>query len=86
MQHKNNLLELIKKEKKSLKINRTDSNLLIAQDLCQTCYKMLLIILLKEFVKLNVDTNTMIKNVKLAELDTTFASVALNIQTLKMIL
>ena len=85
MQHKNNLLELIKKEKKSLKINRTDSNLLIGQDLCQTCYKMLLIILLKEFVKLNVDTNTMIKNVKLAELDTTFASVALNIQTLKMI-
>ena len=85
MQHKNNLLELIKKEKKSLKINRTDFNLLIAQDLCQTCYKMLLIILLKEFVKLNVDTNTMIKNVKLAELDTTFASVALNIQTLKMI-
>ena len=33
-------------------------NLLTVQDLCQAHYQVLLIILLKEFTKLNVNTNT----------------------------
>ena len=70
---------------KSLKPYFTDYNLLIAQDLWQAHYQILLIILLKEFIKLNVITNTMIKNVTLAELDTNITSVFLNIKTLKMI-
>ena len=41
----------------------TDYNLLIAKDLSQTHYLILPIILLKEFIKLNVNTDT-IKNVK----------------------
>ena len=41
----------------------TDYNLSIAQDLWQTHYLILPIILLKEFIKLNVNTDT-IKNVK----------------------
>ena len=40
---------------------------------------------LKEFIKLNVNTDTIIKNVKLAELKTNIANVFLNTQTLKMI-
>ena len=47
----------------------TDYNLLIAQDLWQAHYQILLIILLKEFIKLIVNTDKMIKNVKLAELN-----------------
>ena len=39
----------------------TDYNLLTVQDLCQAHYQVLLIILLKEFIKLNVNTNTIKK-------------------------
>ena len=46
-------------------------------------YQILSIIFLKEFIKLNVNTDTMIKNVRLAEL--TIATVFLSIQILKMI-
>ena len=60
------LQELIKKNKKSQK-NLTDYTLLMAQDLWQAHDQILLIILLKEFTKLNVNTNVIIKNVKLAE-------------------
>ena len=38
---------------------------MIAQDLWQAHYQNLLIILLKQFTKLNVNTDMMIKNVKL---------------------
>ena len=40
------------------KICPTDYNFLIAQDLWQAHYQMLLIILLKELIKLNLNTNT----------------------------
>ena len=40
---------------------------------------------MKESIKLNVNVNTMIKNVKLMELHIKYATVFLNIKTLKMI-
>ena len=43
-------------EKKLQKLYLTDYNLLTAQDLWKAYYKILLIILLKEFIKLNVQT------------------------------
>ena len=39
---------------------------------------------LKEFVKLNLDMDVMIKNVKLVELNISIATVFLNTQPLKM--
>ena len=45
----------------------------------------LLIIFLKEFIKLNVNTDTTIKNVNFAELNTSIGTVSFNTQTLKMI-
>ena len=56
-----------KKRGKSRKLYLTDHNLVIPQDLWQSHYQILLKILLKEFKKLNVNMNTMIKNVKLSE-------------------
>ena len=41
--------------------------------------------MLKEFIKLNVIRDMMIKNVKLVELNTKIASAFLNTQTLKII-
>ena len=61
------LRELIKMEKKLQKIYLTYQNLLIAQDLWQAHYQILSIIFLKEFIKVNVHTDTMVRNVKLAE-------------------
>ena len=43
------------------------------------------IIILKKFMKLNVNTNKMIKNVKNEKLDTNIAIVFLKTQNLKMI-
>ena len=56
-----------KKGGKSRKLYLTDHNLVILQDLWQSHYEILLNILLKKFIKLNVNTKTMIKNAKLAE-------------------
>ena len=56
-------------EKKSQKLYLTDKNLLTAQDIQQVHYQVLSIILLKKFLKFNVNTNTMIKNVELLELN-----------------
>ena len=53
-------------EKKLKKLYLTYYNLLIAQDLWQVLYQILLIIFLKEFIKLNVNMDTIIKNAKLA--------------------
>ena len=64
----------------------TDYNLLMAHNLWHTLYQILLIILLKEFIKLNLDQDTIIKNVKLAKLNTKIATAFLNTQSLKMIL
>ena len=72
-------------EIKLQKIYLTYYNLLIVQDLWQAHYKILSIIFLKEFVKLNVNTDKMTKNVKLAELNIKIVSAFLNRQTLKMI-
>ena len=61
-----------------------DYNLLIVKDLWHGHYQMLSIIFLKEFKKLNENTNMMIKNVKLVELTVNIATVFFNTQTLKM--
>ena len=47
-------------EIKSQNLYHLDYNLLIGQDLWQAHYRILLIILLKEFVKLNVKVNKII--------------------------
>ena len=73
-------------EKKLQNPYLADYSLLIAQDLWQAHYQVLLIIWLNEFIKLNVNTNTMMKNVKPVELNTKVAIVFLNRQALKMIL
>ena len=72
-------------EIKLQKVYLTYYNLLIVQDLWQAHYQILSIIFLKEFVKLNVNTDKMTKNVKLAELNIKIVSAFLNRQTLKMI-
>ena len=76
---------MIKIENKLQKPYPTDYNLLTAQDLWRANYQILSIILLKEFIKSNVNMDTMIKNVKLVELNTKTATTFLNTQTLKMI-
>ena len=70
---------------KSQKQYLTDYNLLIVQDLWPGHYQMLSIILLKEFIELNVNTDMMIKNLKLVELNTKIVTAFLDTQTLKMI-
>ena len=55
------------------------------QGLWQTHYQILSKIFLKEFIKLNVNTGTMIQNEKFEELHTKYATVSLNIQILKTI-
>ena len=82
---KKKLQELTKMEKKSPTLYLTDYNLLIAQDLWQTYYQVSLIILLKEFIKLNVKINIIKNNAKNVELNTKIATAFLNTQTLKMI-
>ena len=63
-----------------------DYKLLLVQDLLMAaCHQILLIILLKEFIKFNVNTDTMIKDLKLAKLNTRIATDFLNTQTFKMI-
>ena len=71
-------------ERKLQKVYLTCYNLLIAQDLWQAHYQILSIIFLKELMKLNENTGTMIKNVKLAELHMKCATAFLNAQILKM--
>ena len=64
----------------------TNYNLLmIVQDLWQAYYQILLIILLKEFIKLNANMDMITKNVERVELNTKIESIASNTQTLKMI-
>ena len=48
-------------------------------------YQILSIILLKEFIRLNANRKTIIKNMKAVELNTKIATAFLNTQTLKMI-
>ena len=65
-------------EKKLQKIYLTYYNLLIAQGSWQAHYQISSIIFLKEFIKLNVNTDTIIENGKLAELNINIAAVFLN--------
>ena len=53
---------------------------MIAQDLWQAHYQIVSIIFLKKFMKLNVDMDTIRKNVKDAELDIKIVSAFLNTQ------
>ena len=50
----------------------------MAQDLCQAYYQILSIIFLKEFIKLNVNTDTVVQNVKLVESNIKIATAFLN--------
>ena len=84
-QQRKKLKELVKMEKKLQKLYLTNYNLLIAQDLCQAHYQVLLIILLDELVELNVNMDIIIKNVKCVELNRKIVSVVSNTQMLKMI-
>ena len=54
-------------EKELQKIYLTYYNLLIVQGSWQAHYEILLIVFLSEFIKVNIYTDRMIKNVKLAE-------------------
>ena len=72
-------------KKKLQKNYPRDCNLLIEEDLWQAHYQILSKIFLKEFIKLNVNTDTITKNVKIAELNISIATLFLNTQILKMI-
>ena len=76
--------ELIKMGKKRQKNISYILQLLIAQDLWQAHYRILSIIFLKEFIELNVNSDTMIKNEKLVKLNISNATMFLNTQMLKM--
>ena len=67
-------------EKKLEELYSTYYNLLIVHDLWRAHYQILSIVVLKKFIKLNVNTETMIKNVKLVELHTKYGTVFLNTQ------
>ena len=67
------------------KIYLTCYNLLIVQNLWQARYQILPIIFMKDFIKLNVNTYTIIKYVRLVELNITITNAFLNSQILKMI-
>ena len=55
-------------------------NLLIVQDLWQVYYQILSVIFLKEFKELNMTRDTIIKNVRLVELNISIATVFMNTQ------
>ena len=75
----------MKIKKKLQKVYPVYHSLLIVQDLWQVHYQSLLIILLKEFIELDTNTDTMTENVKHVELNISIATVFWNIQILKMI-
>ena len=54
-------------EKKLHKIYLTFNSLLTTQDLWQAHYQILLVIYVKDFIELNVNSDPMIKNVKHVE-------------------
>ena len=72
-------------KKKLQKIYLTDYNLLTKEDLWQAYYQILAIIFLKEFIKLNINMDTMIKTWNLCNLSTKIATVFLNTKALKII-
>ena len=74
-----------KNENKLQKQYLRDYNLLIVQDLQQGHYQILLIILLNEFVKLNIKMNMVIKTAKYVEVNTDITTAFLNALFEKMI-
>ena len=72
-------------DEKSQKSFLTNYNLLTVQVLWQAHYQILLIILLKELIKLSVSMDIIMRYVKHAELNTKIVRAALNTQSLKMI-
>ena len=58
---------------------------MIAHDLWQARYQILLNILIKKFIKLNAYMDMIIENEKRVELNTNIVSAALNTKTLKII-
>ena len=76
---------MMKEEKKSQKLYLTDCNSLTAQSLWQAYYQILLLTLLTEFMKLNINSDTIIKSVNFAELNIKIATTFLNTQILKTI-
>ena len=71
-------------EKKLQKLYLTYYNLLTAQDFWQVRYQILSINVLKEFIELNVNLDTMIKDVKHVEISISIATIFLNTQILKI--
>ena len=71
-------------EKKLQKLYLTYYNLLTAQDFWQVRYQILSINVLKEFIELNVNLDTMIKDVKHVEINISIATIFLNTQILKI--
>ena len=59
------------------------TNLLITQDLRQAHYQILSIILLKEFIRLSVNTDMIISNVERVQLNTKIMRAVLNTQNFK---
>ena len=78
--------KLVKTERKLQKPHLTDYNLLITQDLWQVYYPILLIILLKEFIKLNVNICMIMKNLKCVELSYVIHTHFLTMVSVKFIL
>ena len=72
-------------EKILQKVYHTYYNLLMAQDLWQAHDQIFSITFLMEFIKLNVNTDTMIKNVKHVELNISIVIAFVNMKILKMI-
>ena len=70
-------------EKKLQKMYLTYYNLLIVQDLWQAHYQIFSIIFLTEFIKLSVNSDMSIKNVKHVELNISIATVFLNMKNFK---
>ena len=68
-------------EKKLQKMNPTDDNLVIVQRLWQAYY--MSIVFMKECIKIDINRDTVIINVKLAELKMNIATDFLNIRILK---
>ena len=66
-------------EKKLQQIYLTYYSLLIVQDLWQAHYQILSIIFLKEFIELNVNSDTLIKNVTHVKLNISTVAVFLKI-------
>ena len=57
----------------------------MVQHLSQAHYQVLVIILLKEFIKLNFNVNSIITTIKLAQLNKNIVTAFFNTQALKMI-